>query len=66
MIRDRAGVTVAAPAEEIEDFACAKMLDQVRAILARFRQAGMTTDELLRVMQDEIKALDGGARGERS
>ncbi len=60
VIRDRAGVTVAPPAEEIEDPARAKLLDQVRALLARLRQAGMATDELQRVMQLEVEALDGG------
>jgi GntR family transcriptional regulator len=65
VIRDRAGVTVAAPAEEIEHSARAKLLDQMRAILARLRQAGMTTEELLPVMRREVLALnDGGKENE--
>ncbi len=65
VIRDRAGVTVAAPAGEIEDSSCARLLDQVRATLAKLRQAGMAKDELLRVLRHEVEALDGGPRGER-
>ena len=59
VIRDRAGVTVAAPAEEIEHSARARLLDQMRAILARLRQAGMTTEELLPVVRRELLAMDG-------
>jgi GntR family transcriptional regulator len=58
VIRDRAGVAVAAPAAEIEHFARSKLLDQLRTSLARLRQAGMTTEELLTIMQREILALD--------
>ncbi len=63
-IRDRAGVTVAAPAGEIEDGTCVKLLDQVRAILAKLRQAGMHNDELLRLLRLEVETLDGGPKGE--
>jgi len=62
VIRDRAGVAVAAPAAEVEDSACAKLLDQVRATLARLRQAGMTTEDLLCVMRREVEAMHGGPR----
>jgi len=61
-IRERAGVVVAAPSAEIEDAARAALLDEVRAILARLRQAGMTTDELARTLRLEVEALDGGGR----
>jgi DNA-binding transcriptional regulator YhcF (GntR family) len=61
-IRDRAGVAVAAPAEEIAHSACAKLLDQMRATLARLRQAGMTPEELLTMMRREVLALEGGGR----
>ena len=64
VIRDRAGVTVAAPAERIDDSARTELLGQLRAILARLRQAGMTTDELLQRIRDEVDALDGGSTGE--
>ena len=62
VIRDRAGVAVAAPAKDIEHSARDKMLDQMRAILARLRQAGMTTEELLPVMRREVLAMDGGGK----
>jgi len=57
VIRDRAGVVVAAPAQEVEGSARARLLDQMRATLARLRQAGMGTDELLIVVRREIQAL---------
>ena len=57
VIRDRAGVTVAAPAEEIEHVAHARLLEQMRTTLARLRQAGVTTDELLGVVWHEVLAL---------
>ena len=59
-IRDRAGVAVAAPAEEIEVSARAKLLDQMRATLARLRQAGMGTEELLPILHHEVLAMEGG------
>jgi DNA-binding transcriptional regulator YhcF (GntR family) len=62
VIRDRAGVEVAAPAKKVESSARAKLLDQLRATLARLRQAGMATDELLRVTRREVLAM--GARSE--
>ena len=62
VIRDRAGVTVAAPAKEIEHSARARLLDEMRAILARMRQAGMTTEELLPVVRREVLAMDGGGK----
>ena len=65
VIRDRAGVTVAAPAEEIEDLDRSTLLDELRAILARLRQAGIANDELLRMLRQEVGALDGGRRGAR-
>ena len=62
VIRDRAGVVVAAPAEEIEGSARVRLLEEVRATLARLRQAGMTTEELLTVMQFEVLEIDGGRK----
>ncbi len=62
VIRDRAGVAVAAPAEEMEPSARAKLLDQMRAILARLRQAGMTTEELSLVMHRQLLAMDGSGK----
>jgi DNA-binding transcriptional regulator YhcF (GntR family) len=60
VIRDRAGVVVAAPAAEMDHTARARLVDQMRAALARLRQAGMATEELLSVMRREVLALDGG------
>ena len=64
VIRDRYGVAVAAPAAEIEHFARSKLLDQLRTSLARLRQAGMTTEELLTIMRREVFALDGALKEE--
>jgi GntR family transcriptional regulator len=65
VIHDRSGVAVAAPAAEIEHFARAKLVDQLRTSLARLRQAGMTTEELLTIMRREVLAL-GGALKEKN
>lgn len=63
VIRDRAGVTVAAPADEIEDAARGVLLDELRATLVRLRQAGMAKDELLEMLRAEVGVLDGGVIG---
>ena len=60
VIRDRAGVVVAAPAQKVDGSARARLLDQMRATLARLRQAGMATDELLHVVRREVRALGAG------
>ncbi len=60
VIRDRAGVTVRAPAEEIEHPTRTRLLTQMQTTLACLRQAGMTTRELLPVMQRAVLAMDGG------
>ena len=64
VIRDRAGVVVASPAVEIEQSARAKLLDEMRATVARLRQAGMTAEELMAALQREVLAIDGGKEGE--
>lgn len=61
-IQGRSGVTVAAPAERIDDAARAVLLDEMRVTLARLRQAGMTTEDLLKIVWDEVRALDGGGQ----
>jgi DNA-binding transcriptional regulator YhcF (GntR family) len=48
IIRDRAGVTVAAPCEDTEPAARARLRDELRSTLARLRQAGMATDHQTR------------------
>jgi len=60
VIRDRAGVAVAAPAEKIEPSVRLKLLDQMRATIARLRQAGMETEELLTIVRQELRAVASG------
>ena len=57
VIRDRAGVEVAAPARRVDRSARSRLLDQLRANLARLRQVGMTPEELLRVVRREVEAM---------
>jgi len=63
VIRSRAGVTVAAPTKKIESSAQTKLLDQMRGILARLRQAGMTPDELMVVLRQEVQEMGGSTSG---
>ena len=60
VIRDRAGVAVAAPAEKIEPSVRLKLLDQMRATIARLRQAGMEPEELLTIVRQELLAVPSG------
>jgi GntR family transcriptional regulator len=62
-IRDRAGVTVSAPAREIGDVARAELVGELRTSLARLRQAGMARDEILRVVRAEVEVLESGVGG---
>jgi len=62
VIRDRAGVTVAAPAGKVDRSTRSRLLDQLRVSLARLRQAGMTPDELLRVVRREVEAMGPRSR----
>jgi len=59
VIRGRSGAKVAAPAIEVEGSAQTKLLEEMRTTLARLRQAGVTTDELLEIVRSEVLALDG-------
>lgn len=61
VIRDRAGVTVAAPPKEADHAARDKLLDQMRVTLARLRQTGMTSGEILTVVRGEIAAMGSWA-----
>jgi GntR family transcriptional regulator len=65
VIRDRAGVEVAEPAKKVDRSARPRLLDELRASLARLRQAGMTPEELLRVVRREVVALGPRPRRER-
>ena len=58
IIRGRSGASVAAPAEQVEDSTHVKLVEELRTMLARFRQAGVTSDELLDFVQRELRALD--------
>jgi len=65
VIRDRAGVTVAPPAAQIARATRDELLDQVRVLLTRLRQAGMGAEELREAIHGEVDALDRGVEGER-
>ena len=60
VILGRSGVKVAAPAEEVDHSTHAKLLEEMRTTLARLRQGGATTDELLGIVRRELLALDEG------
>ncbi len=62
VIRDRSGVIVAPPARQIEHSARDKLIDELRATLARLRQAGMTADELTSLVQREFQPMDRGSK----
>lgn len=63
VIRDRAGVEVAAPANKVNRSARSRLLEQLRANLARLRQVGMTPEDLLRVVRREVEAMGPGPGG---
>ena len=58
IIRGRSGAKVAAPAEEVQDSTHVRLVEEMRTMLARFRQRGVTSEELLEFVQGELKALD--------
>ena len=58
IIRGRSGAKVSAPAPEVEHSTHARLVEGMRTMLAKFRQAGVTSDELLEFVQQELKALD--------
>lgn len=60
LIRDRAGVTVSAPAKTMNSQARTELVGDLRRVLAKLRQAGMAGDDLLEVAREEIQALEGG------
>jgi len=61
VIRDRSGVTVAAPAENIGRSDQSELLDQLRVTLTQLRQAGITPDDLLATVQAEVRAMADAA-----
>ena len=63
VIRDRAGVTVAAPATRVEPTVRDRLRDELQSTLARIRQAGMASDEVTRTVLRDFLAGDGRSRG---
>lgn len=59
VIRDRAGVTVAAPAEAVESGAQEKLVEELRRTLARLKQTGISTDDLLAIVWQEVLDMGG-------
>lgn len=64
-IRSRAGVTVAAPADKVESSSRDQLLGDLRATLARLRQAGMSIEELSQITQRQLVGLDGRSKETR-
>lgn len=64
-IRGRSGVKVAAPAEEVEHSTRTRLVGEMRTTLSRLRQAGVTTGEVLGLVQQELMALEGSGAGHR-
>lgn len=56
-IRGRSGVKVAPPAKKVRVGAHSELLEELRVTLARFRQAGVTGEELLDVVSQEVRGL---------
>ncbi|MDH3274811.1 MAG: GntR family transcriptional regulator [Gammaproteobacteria bacterium] len=65
-IRDRAGVTVAAPAESIGDADKSDLLEQLRITLGQLRQAGISADDLLNAVRCEVEAMNSAAMENRN
>ena len=65
-ITGRTGVTVAAPAKKVENTTCKALLHELRALLAKLRQAGMGKREVLRIVGEEVKAMDAAGTGRTS
>lgn len=61
-IRERAGVTVAAPAKKMDRSTRDALLSEIQILLSRLRQAGMSADELLETVRRELLAFEKGRR----
>ncbi len=57
IIRERAGVTVAPPAADVHRPTTDLLLEELRVTLARLRQAGMSSDQMLNTLRREVMAL---------
>ena len=62
-IRGRGGAVVARPAASIPSQDRLELLEQLRVVLARLKQAGMSTDQLSEIMRREIGALERTTEG---
>jgi GntR family transcriptional regulator len=65
-ILHRAGARVAAPAQEVEDSTREKLVEDLRAALARLRQAGVTKLGLVEIFEQELRKLDVGGTEDRN
>jgi GntR family transcriptional regulator len=59
-IRHRSGAEVTAPPQAAGKEERVRMRDELRHLLARFRQAGLSPDELHRMAREEIDHLSDG------
>ena len=57
-IKNRAGVSVAAPPAQIENTVKEELFDQLRVSIARLRQAGLSPGELLELVQREVETRE--------
>lgn len=58
VIRDRAGVTVAPPAQSADGAAIEGLTEELGVVLARMKQAGLSVAELRRCFEHELAGLD--------
>jgi len=56
-IKDRAGVSVAAPPTRVKSTVKKELQDQLSVTIARLRQAGVSHDELLALVEREVSAI---------
>jgi GntR family transcriptional regulator len=62
LIRDRAGVEVAAPAPAASPSVLERLDGELRDVLLRMRQAGVAPAEIRRSVESALAAPDGGPR----
>jgi DNA-binding transcriptional regulator YhcF (GntR family) len=61
-IRHRSGAEVTAPPRAVRDEDRGRMREELRHLLARLRQAGLSPQELHRMTREEIEDLSDGHR----
>jgi DNA-binding transcriptional regulator YhcF (GntR family) len=62
-IRGRGGAVVAQPAASIPSQDRSELVERLRVVLARLKQAGMSTDQLNEIIGREIRALERTKEG---